>query len=215
MKYLENALCEYAHLHYDECLTSNPSKANCNEKFRREKYAPAYADYQKCEKYFKIIRYYLETLSYIPLLVKESDPAYPVLPVDTDEKTQGDKSNSSGSGDDINHNETYEFFFESKARGSKGIALISIHCGHSQKRKSILKAGSVLSVEVSPVTPGAEKIVALREKLKAAGKVVNRELKEDIAFDSQSGAIKFLNGTSLNGNNVWKTADGVPLAELL
>ena len=57
---------------------------------------------------------------------------------------------------------------------------------------------------------------ALRDQLEKAGQLVNRVLQIDLPFDSQSGALKFLNGTSLNGNECWKTVNGdKPLKQLL
>ena len=48
----------------------------------------------------------------------------------------------------------------------------------------------------------SDTVRALRDQLEKAGQLVNRVLQIDLPFDSQSGALKFLNGTSLNGSYV-------------
>ena len=60
--FLENALCEYAHRHYN-CLTSTPSRENCNESFRYSHYHLSIAQLEICSAFFRDIRDYLAIFS--------------------------------------------------------------------------------------------------------------------------------------------------------
>lgn len=70
----------------------------------------------------------------------------------------------------------------------------------------------------STVVPDLQKscpdnVVKLREKYKA--KIDNNHIfTEDILFTSPSAAAAFVGGSSINGNEIWKTANGVSLKNL-
>jgi len=67
---------------------------------------------------------------------------------------------------------------------------------------------SVVTPELQKSCP--ENAVKLRDKYKTNFDG-NNILLEDILFTSPSAAAAFVGGSSLNGNEVWKTADGVAL----
>ena len=108
--------------------------------------------------------------------------------------------------------DTEIFTFTSKARDSSGTAEISIHCA---RRKTILKAGSRISKEVSENFAGSQRVQNQRKKYLDNGVIVDRILQKDIEFNSPSGAGEFLNGTSFDGNTNWRTSDGRALKDLL
>ena len=56
--FIENALCEYAHNHYN-CLTSTPARENCNENFRYSHYHLSIAQLEICSAFFRDILDYL------------------------------------------------------------------------------------------------------------------------------------------------------------
>lgn len=188
--FIENAMCEYAHANYPKCLTSTPSKANCNAQYRNQHYHLTAGQIQACNHYISDIKYYLSLFqpSVFPVGVQQPAPQ------------QGTKET---------------FYFKSPARDSDGKAEILIHCGHTGARQTVLKAGSKVSSEVSNNFNGYQKIIADRKKLENQGKLIDRILQVDVPFPSQSGAGQFLNGTSFNGNGNWKTADKTPLKKLL
>ena len=108
------------------------------------------------------------------------------------------------------------FYFKNTTRDVYGKAEILINCGHTKARKTVLKAGSKVSIDVSDSFGSSNSIKAKRQQLEFQGKIINRILQEDISFVSQSGAGEFLNGTSFNGNSNWKRVrDDKLLKELL
>ena len=188
--YMENALCEYVHANFPKCLTTTPSKANCNSQYRIQHYHLNSSQIHACNHYINDIKFYMSLFqpSVFPTGVQIAAPL-------------------------VGTKET--FYFKSPARDSDGIAEILIHCGHENARQTILKAGSKVSSEVSDKFAGYQKVIADRTALESQGKLVARVLQVDVPFSSQSGAGQFLNGTSFNGNSNWKTAAGVPLKNLL
>ena len=57
--YIENAMCEYVHANYPKCLTSSPSKANCNAAYRKTHYKLNIGQIQSCDQYVEDIQYYI------------------------------------------------------------------------------------------------------------------------------------------------------------
>lgn len=57
--YMENAMCEYVYKHFAKCLTTNPSKKNCNLKYRNEHYGLSYPQIQTCKQYISDIEWFL------------------------------------------------------------------------------------------------------------------------------------------------------------
>lgn len=186
LQFIENALCEYVHQHYANCATTNPAKNNCNAQYRNQHYHLGTSQIQTCRQYVDEIQDYISYFT--PSIF-------------------GSVSSSTGIPE--------KFYYTNRTRDSYGIAEILIHCGHKRQRKAVLKTGSKISMEVSSAFSGWEKVVADRDMYTQSGKIVNRILQEDIEFPSQSGAGQFLNGTSFNGNDNWKTNDGTKLKYLL
>lgn len=189
--YIENAMCEYAHKNFAKCLTSSPSKANCNSAYRKNHYKLSTIQIKTCDQYVENILQYIRLFQNTIFPQQYLSPAVPASNIET-------------------------FYFASPKRDSDGKAEIQIKLGHTKARKAILKAGSRVSTDVSDSFGSSASVKAHRQQLEAQGKLINRVLQEDIPFDSQSGAGQFLNGTSFDGNSNWKTVSGdVPLKNLL
>ena len=71
----------------------------------------------------------------------------------------------------------------------------------------IVLAGSKICENVTPSCPNG----AINARKNNSENIDNNILNKDILFKSPSGAASFVTGTSANGNEVWKTADGVNL----
>ena len=183
--YIENALCEFVHANYPHCATTTPTKANCCEAYRTTHYHLGSSSIHICNAYIKDIQFYIERFGgSIFIQPKTPDP---------------------DSVDDEHH---ALFYFKSRARDTDGKAVILIRQGHTKKRQTILKAGSKISTNVLTKFKDCESIINLRRQYEESGVIVNRVLQEDISFDSQSGAGKFLNGSSFDGNLSWRTVNG-------
>lgn len=128
-----------------------------------------------------------------------------------DEQAANDQDSSEGQ--DAESGESVLFHHRNKPRDSEGTARILIHCGHTGRRKTVLLAGTRVS---NVIAEGYNRIAEQRQALEAQGKLIDRILQEDISFDSQSAAAKFLDGKSMSGNTAWLTVEGdVPLKEML
>jgi len=64
---------------------------------------------------------------------------------------------------------------------------------------------------IASVTTKSCPAIALKMRAKYADKIKDYETQEDILFSSPSSAAAFVGGSSLSGNEMWKTADGTPL----
>lgn len=184
-------MCEYAHATYAKCLTTSPSKVNCNAQYRNQHYNLNSGQIHSCNENIKDIKYYL---SIFPngIFPKEYSSQIPL--------------------DDSNE----LFYFRNAKRDVDGKAEILINCGHTQAPKTVLKAGSKVSIDVSDSFNSSNSIKIKRQNVEYQKKIIDRILQEDISFDSQSGAGEFLNGTSFNGNIIWKRGkDDKKLKEVL
>ena len=189
--YIENAMCEYVYANFPKCLTSSPSKANCNAAYRKTHYKLSIGQIHSCDQYVADIQYYISCFPNTIFSKKHQAPKAPIANVEM-------------------------FYYSNARRDSDGKAVIQTHLGHTCARPTILKAGSRVSVDVSDSFGSSGSVKAHRKQLEAQGKLINRILQEDITFESQSGAGQFLNGTSFNGNANWKRAsDNTPLKDLL
>jgi len=208
-RFLENYLCEYAHQNYDKCVTTSPAVKNCTAKFREKHYGLTVGQIHSCNKYMT------ELIEYIDWL-KRLIPSKPE-PSNTDNSEKGKKEFKSPPVQPVQpeKGEWATFYYKSKKTGVEGTADILIHCGHTEKRTTILKVGSRLSMEVSEKFKQSENIKKQRLDYEDKGFVANGILVKDISFSSQSSAGQFLLGRSADGNHVWKTADGVLLKDLL
>ncbi len=196
--FIENAICEFAHAHYPHCATTSPSKTNCNQTYRIQHYHLNSVQIHACNQYVKDIQYYIGV--FVPTVfgqpIPEKAPTAAPSPVPV--------------------SETALFYYKNAKRGIYGRAEIEIHSGHTGKRKTILKAGSQISVDVSDKFSQSTGVIKLRKSMEAEGKLVNRILQVDVPFTSQSSAGQFLIGTSCNGNSTWKTVDGdILLSEIM
>lgn len=186
--YLENAMCEYVHNHYTNCLTTTPAKANCNHSYRANHYKLSTGKIIACDSYVKDIEEYINYLG----------PS--IFPTTAN----------------VGSIQSTQFYYKNVKRDTYGTAEILIHTGNTLQRKTVLKAGSKISKSVSQSFGSANNIINMRNQYIANGLIVNRILKQDISFSSQSGAGQFLNGTSFDGNSNWKTINGnIPLKQLL
>lgn len=188
--FIENALCEYTHKNYGHCITSTPSKTNCNATYRNKHYNLSSKEIHTCNQYFEDIKYYIE--SCVNSIFGTPSPA------------------------DTFPGKMELFYYKNSSRNVYGKAEILTHCGNTRMRKTVLKAGSRISSEVSVNFRGYQSIINKRKQMEVKGVIENHILKEDIEFDSQSGAGQFLNGTSFDGNSNWKTEKGdIKLKEIL
>ena len=179
--FIENALCEFAHAAYAHCVTTTPSKNNRNATYRNQHYLLSSSQIHTCNSYFQDIMHYINSF--------------------------GGSIFGPGSGNQI-IGQKDTFYFKNPSRDVDGKAEILIHTGNTGARTAVLKAGSKVSIDVSPNFGGSKKVIQQRAALAAQGKLIARILQTDITFDSQSGAGQFLNGTSFNGNVNWKTVNG-------
>ncbi|WP_418558116.1 GIY-YIG nuclease family protein [Hominenteromicrobium sp.] len=71
--------------------------------------------------------------------------------------------------------------------------------------------GSTLSQKIAKSCPE----IAIKARTKYSGKIeANSTLTEDVLLTSPSSAAAFVGGSSSNGNELWKTKEGVPLKSL-
>ena len=189
--FIENALCEFAHANYAQCVTTSPSKATCNATFRNQHYNLSSSQIHTCNQYIKDIKHYISCL--------------------------GNSFFGAGFSSATNASGTKElFYFKNPSKGVDGKAEILIHTGNTAARTAVLKAGSILSPSVSDHFSGSNSVKNRRLQLQASGALVGNILQTDVTFSSQSSAGAFLNGTSFDGNKNWKTVSGdIPLKQLL
>lgn len=189
--FIENAICEFAHKNYAHCVTLSPSKATCNAAFRTQHYNLSGGQINTCNQYIRDIKHYIACL--------------------------GSSFFGAGFSTPINVSGTKElFYFKNLSKGVDGKAEILIHTGNTAARTAVLKAGSILSAQVSDHFSGTNSVKNRRSQLQASGAIVGNVLQTDITFPSQSSAGAFLNGTSFDGNKNWKTVNGdIPLKQLL
>ena len=92
----------------------------------------------------------------------------------------------------------------------------AVHNGNTAARTTVVKAGSIVSSNVSPHFSASNKVIQDRNNLTAQGKLVAGVLQTDVSFSSQSAAGQFVSGRSFDGNREWKTVNGnIPLKNLL
>ena len=59
LQFIENAMCEYVHTHFNKCLTTTPQKANCTKTFRKRHYHLSGGQIHTCENYIQDINFYI------------------------------------------------------------------------------------------------------------------------------------------------------------
>lgn len=75
----------------------------------------------------------------------------------------------------------------------------------------VVLKGSILSINITKSCPEA----AIKARSKFTDTLdENNTLTEDVLFSSPSAAAAFVGGASLNGNEMWKTKDGIPLKHI-
>ena len=175
--YLENALCEYVHNHAEYECLTTNPSKTVCNVAYRDKH------YKLSMAQIDICKTYLkDILFYLTLF---PGPLFPKL------------INPKG----------LLFQYENKKRDVHGTAEISIHVKPGEQRIIKVKAGSKLSVDVSPHFSASASIQEKRMELEKEGKIKDRILLEDKKFASPTAAVEFLAGISLNGNICWKTVD--------
>lgn len=144
--YIENAMCEYVYNHYPKCLTTSPSKKNCNAAYRQTHYHLSSSQIHACDQYIEDIQFFIEKIpvSIFPSAHRKAMPA--TVGIDT-------------------------FYFKNAKRDVDGIAEIQIHLGHQKKRTTILKAGSRISTAVSGSFASSKKSLPFGSSLKIMGRL--------------------------------------------
>lgn len=59
--FIENALCEYVHEHF-RCLTTTPTRQNCNKRYRKQHYHLESVQIHTCENYIEDIEFYISII---------------------------------------------------------------------------------------------------------------------------------------------------------
>lgn len=175
--YLENALCEYVHSHAEYECLTTSPSKTVCNVTYRD------AHYKLSMAQIDICKTYLKDILFY--LTMFPGPLFPKL------------INPKG----------LLFQYENKKRDVHGTAEISIHVKPGEQRIIKVKAGSKLSVDVSPHFSASASIQEKRMELEKEGKIKDRILLEDKKFASPTAAVEFLAGISLNGNICWKTVD--------
>lgn len=175
--YLENALCEYVHSHPEYECLTTSPSKTVCNVTYRDKH------YKLSMAQIDICKTYLKDILFY--LTMFPGPLFPKL------------INPKG----------LLFQYENKKRDVHGTAEISIHVKPGEQRIIKVKAGSKLSVDVSPHFSASASIQEKRMELEKEGKIKDRILLEDKKFASPTAAVEFLAGISLNGNICWKTVD--------
>lgn len=175
--YLENALCEYVHNHAEYECLTTNPSKTVCNVAYRDKH------YKLSMAQIDICKTYLKDILFY--LTMFPGPLFPELK---------------------NPHELL-FQYENKKRDVHGTAEISIHVKPGEQRIIKVKAGSKLSVDVSPHFSASASIQEKRMELEKEGKIKDRILLEDKKFASPTAAVEFLAGISLNGNICWKTVD--------
>lgn len=175
--YLENALCEYVHSHAEYECLTTNPSKTVCNVAYRDKH------YKLSMAQIDICKTYLKDILFY--LTMFPGPLFPEL---------------------INPHGLL-FQYENKKRDVHGTAEISIHVKPGEQRIIKVKAGSKLSVDVSPHFSASASIQGKRMELEKEGKIKDRILLEDKKFASPTAAVEFLAGISLNGNICWKTVD--------
>ena len=175
--YLENALCEYVHSHAEYECLTTNPSKTVCNVAYRDKH------YKLSMAQIDICKTYLKDILFY--LTMFPGPLFPKL------------INPKG----------LLFQYENKKRDVHGTAEISIHVKPGEQRIIKVKAGSKLSVDVSPHFSASASIQEKRIELEKEGKIKDRILLEDKKFASPTAAVEFLAGISLNGNICWKTVD--------
>ena len=175
--YLENALCEYVHSHAEYECLTTNPSKTVCNVAYRDEH------YKLSMAQIDICKTYLKDILFY--LTMFPGPLFPKL------------INPKG----------LLFQYENKKRDVHGTAEISIHVKPGEQRIIKVKAGSKLSVDVSPHFSASASIQEKRMELEKEGKIKDRILLEDKKFASPTAAVEFLAGISLNGNICWKTVD--------
>ena len=208
--FLENGMCEYVHKNYPHCATSQPAKDKCNKQYRNVHYNLSIMDKQNCEKLLG------EMKDYIACFPKGIFPAS--SPTSSSSGSggsgtsfshcgaggSGTSGGASGQGGDQGGNQGNNEY-HTAARSSKAEGRL-LSNGHF-----ILSAGCFITpLDPTPTCPASALARLEAEKDKLDGNKVIA----DIEFKSPSGAACFVLKASANGNDVWKTADGVKMGDL-
>lgn len=175
--YLENALCEYVHNHVEYECLTTNPSKTVCNVAYRDKH------YKLSMAQIDICKTYLKDILFY--LTMFPGPLFPKL------------INPKG----------LLFQYENKKRDVHGTAEISIHVKPGEQRIIKVKAGSKLSVDVSPHFSASASIQEKRMELEKEGKIKDYILLEDKEFNSPTAAVEFLAGISLNGNICWKTVE--------
>lgn len=188
--FIENALCEFAHANYKSCVTNTPAKANCNAAYRNKHYNLSSSQIHTCNQYIKDIKHYIASFgsTIFGAAFTSAAPA----------------------------GQTELFYYKNLKKGVDAKAEIIVHNGNTAARTTVVKAGSIVSSNVSPHFSASNKVIQDRNNLTAQGKLVAGVLQTDVSFSSQSAAGQFVSGRSFDGNREWKTVNGnIPLKNLL
>lgn len=183
--YMENALCEFVHGSHFECLTSSPSRNNCNANYRRTHYHLSGNRINACNQYIEDIKHYISLIEdYLFVCANISD--FPSEPV--------------------NHSSSIRFYC-SGPRGAKAEGVFT--------RPGLkVRKGSTIARDVSPSFL-RHNYNSHRTKLIEEGIILDYKFVDDYQFSSPSEAAAVVLGRSAAGTTEWKTIDGKPLKDFL
>lgn len=184
--FIENALCEYVHNNRNwTCVTTSPSRNNCNEDFRIDKFDFEREQIITCNRDIEDIKHYISLIEdYLFVYANNSDsPSEPV-----------------------NHSSSTHFY----CNGPRGAKAEGIFTGPGLK---VLKR-STIAHEVSPSFL-RHNYNSHRTKLIEEGIIRDYKFVNDYQFSSPSEAAAVILGRSAAGTREWKTIDGKPLKDFL
>lgn len=215
LKYIENALCEYAHKNYD-CKTQTPAEANCTIEYRDRQNHYNLDTWQmlNCKDYIKDILFYIDQFPHSSIFPPQHIPS----PTSNDTATSVIVESSEPVQTTNTPEETALFHYHNSSRGVDGYAEIAIHLGSaSPNRDVVLKRGAVFgAISTAPsFATTANKIKKKRDELSRNGDLVRNVLQVDIPINNTNFALEVLTGVSLSAPENWKTADGTKLKDLL
>lgn len=191
--YMENAMCEYVYKNYPYCATTSPAKAYCNARYRKEHYGLSIGQTVECDQCLADMQ------EYIRLFPKG---IFPEGSPDTPEKyTSGGGTSVPGP---MESAIGVPLFAKQRSADAEGYL--------TSDGKFILKKGSF----ITPKEPTSTCPQSTRNRLLVeAGNLVGNKVLNDLVFSSPSAAACFVAKASMNGNDVWRSANGTKLIDLI
>lgn len=185
--FIENALCEYVHNNRNwTCVTTSPSRNNCNEDFRIDKFDFEREQIITCNRDIDDIKHYIS-------LMKD------YLFVHANNLTVS-------AADQISTNPSVPIF----CKGPRGADAK----GFKNASGILVRKGSIISDDVTPSFLN-HNYYSHRLKLIEEGVIVNNKFIIDYQFKKPSEASAIILGRASCGPEDWKTSDGKKLKEII